>query len=605
MDSDPTSSGERAFDAATLDLSGRCVGNSYILVRPIGQGATGTVWRGVDRATGEQVAVKLLHESLLRQPKLVTRFVQERTILLMLRHRNVVRVRDLFSAGESLGLVMDLVGGGSLRGYLRTHRALPAATVARIGGQVAAALAEAHSLGIVHRDLKPDNILVENADDVPDVRLTDFGIARVLSTPGITTPHAVVGTPIYMAPEAFQGVPTEPAVDVYALGIVLHELLVGKPPYVEDSLAELMRRHLEDRPVRPDDVPDDLWTLILSCLHADPTCRPEAAELVARLAAIAREDPPAPPPRRPLTGRRTGPVECADLAAFASPPALPSLPSLPALPAPEPQPHPSLPGSVRLPPQRRNQVPGWRWARPWLFVVLICAAMLVSGAGVRMWHVHQAAGAASAPVSPPSGPPAGSAQPVATGSAPALAPSRAGSVRADLPVPSATPQPGAARSEPGESGESGEPGGGQGGGPSTEPPAEPPAEPRPRPRTEARPYGPYECRELVQFTSGYPLLAKPCHSIGAAVRVTARMAAAPGTRARVSLSLHDLDQDRTVAGPLTCGTLEFRDGAMSQSCGPLEFRPTPGRRYAVVQTWEYVEEGRTTQGTARGPEFSY
>ena len=113
MDKDPTSSGARSDSdgASTLDLSGRCVGSSYILIRPIGQGATGTVWRGVDRASGEPVAVKLLHESLLRQPKLVTRFVQERTILLMLRHRNVVRVRDLFSVGESLGLVMDLVAG--------------------------------------------------------------------------------------------------------------------------------------------------------------------------------------------------------------------------------------------------------------------------------------------------------------------------------------------------------------------------------------------------------------------------------------------------------------------------------------------------------------
>ena len=125
MDKDPTSTGVRREPdgASTLDLSGRSVGSSYLLLRPIGQGATGTVWRGVDQATGSPVAIKLLHESLLRQPKLVTRFVQERTILLMLRHHNVVRVRDLFSVGESLGLVMDLVPGGSLRDYLRKSSA--------------------------------------------------------------------------------------------------------------------------------------------------------------------------------------------------------------------------------------------------------------------------------------------------------------------------------------------------------------------------------------------------------------------------------------------------------------------------------------------------
>ena len=146
--------------ASTLDLSGRCVGSSYILIRPIGQGATGTVWRGVDRASVEPVAVKLLHASLLRQPKLVTRFVQERTILMMLQHRNVVRVRDLFSVGESLGLVMDLVPGGSLRDHLREYHTVPAGTAAELAAQVAAALAEAHDLGIVHRDVSPQNIFV-------------------------------------------------------------------------------------------------------------------------------------------------------------------------------------------------------------------------------------------------------------------------------------------------------------------------------------------------------------------------------------------------------------------------------------------------------------
>ncbi len=232
MDQDPTGGGARpdSDGASTLDLSGRCVGSSYLLVRPIGQGATGTVWRGVDRASGEPVAVKLLHESLLRQPKLVTRFVQERTILLMLRHRNVVRVRDLFSVGESLGLVMDLVSGGSLREYLREHHTVKPGEAARLAAQVAAALTEAHGLGVIHRDLKPDNILLHRTDGELDTRLTDFGIARVLNTPSLTTTHAVVGTPHYMAPEAFHTSTVSPAADVYALGVLLYELVCGRPP---------------------------------------------------------------------------------------------------------------------------------------------------------------------------------------------------------------------------------------------------------------------------------------------------------------------------------------------------------------------------------------
>ena len=103
-------SGAGTGEAATADLSGRLVGNSYVLVCPVGHGATGTVWRGIDRATGADVAVKLLHEGLLRQPKLVIRFVQERTILMMMRHENIVGVHDLFSVGGSLAPLATRAG---------------------------------------------------------------------------------------------------------------------------------------------------------------------------------------------------------------------------------------------------------------------------------------------------------------------------------------------------------------------------------------------------------------------------------------------------------------------------------------------------------------
>ncbi|WP_433366502.1 serine/threonine protein kinase [Actinoplanes sp. CA-142083] len=301
MTKDRTSSVARADSdgASTMDLSGRCVGNSYVLQHPIGQGATGTVWRGLDRASGAPVAVKLLHESLLRQPKLVTRFVQERTILLMLRHRNVVRVRDLFSVGETLGLVMDLVDGGSLRDHLREHHTVRAGEAARLAAQVAAALAEAHELGVIHRDLKPDNILLRVEDGRLDTRLTDFGIARILNTPSMTTPNAVVGTPHYMAPEAFHGVTASAATDVYALGVLLYELVTGRPPYDSDSIPDLMRRHMEGNPSRRPGIPDGIWEVITSCMSIKPRLRPTAAELVAELSDAAgrfREVPALPRP---------------------------------------------------------------------------------------------------------------------------------------------------------------------------------------------------------------------------------------------------------------------------------------------------------------------
>jgi len=424
VDQDPTGPGARPDDhgAATLDLRGRCVGTSYLLVRPIGQGATGTVWRGVDQASGEPVAVKLLHESLLRQPRVVTRFVQERTILMMLRHRHVVRVRDLFSVGESLGLAMDLVPGGSLRDHLREHHTLAPGEAARLAGQIAAALAEAHELGIVHRDLKPDNILLDPTGDRPETRLTDFGIARMLSTPGLTTTDAVVGTPHYMAPEAFQGSDPSPAADVYALGVLLYELVCGQPPFDSDSVHDLMRQHLKgDAPRRPG-IPDPLWKVITSCLRSKPRLRPTAGELVAALgaAADATGDLPAlPEPIRRRRSRASGSARTPDPSRTPGPARTPD-PSRTSGPARTPDPsrapdpvaprrgHPSLPAGQRVVPRRRNQPASWRWRRPWSTTAVVVGAMLASGTATTAWHLGHAGGepvevtaAAAAPTAVP------------------------------------------------------------------------------------------------------------------------------------------------------------------------------------------------------------
>jgi serine/threonine-protein kinase len=310
------------------------VGGSYILLRPIGSGATGVVWRGVDRGSGEPVAVKLLHDSLPREPALVTRFAEERTILLMLRNRYVARVRDRFTTGESLGQAMDLIPGGSLREHLRAHGPIPAAAAARLAVQVASALAEAHELGIVHRDLKPGNILLHLEGGRPDARLTDFGIAPVLTMHGTTSPNAVVGTPHYMSPETFQGAQADPAADVYALGAVLYELVTGRPPYLSDSISDLRRRHLAGNPERPPGIPDELWTVITSCLARKPLLRPAAPQLTADLSAVA--------------------ATMADAAGLPSPHVVPSrrdYPSATTVPAPR------TPG-------KHNQTPGWRWRRP-------------------------------------------------------------------------------------------------------------------------------------------------------------------------------------------------------------------------------------------------
>jgi serine/threonine protein kinase len=270
-----------------VDLATHRVGDSLGLINVIGRGATGTVWRAFDHLSGEDVAVKLLRPDLVRQPKAVTRFLQEREILLKLRHENIVQVRELLSANESLGLVMDLVTGGSLRDYLSRQVTIPSSEAAGLLAQVASALAAAHATDVVHRDLKPDNILLDWTSGEAKARLTDFGIARVLDAPNLTTHEALIGTPNYMAPELINGARPTPAADVYSLGVLLYELVVGRQPFAGGAAVAVLRRHLDDPPHRPPGLPGTVWSVIELCLDKDPARRPPARELVTTLRSLA------------------------------------------------------------------------------------------------------------------------------------------------------------------------------------------------------------------------------------------------------------------------------------------------------------------------------
>ena len=560
----------RSEEPATVDLSGRCVGNSYVLICPVGQGATGTVWRGIERTSGQQVAVKLLHEGLLRQPKLVTRFVQERTILMMVRHEHIVGVRDLFSVGESLALVMDFVAGGSLRERLRAARSLAPAEAARLLAQVAAALTEAHGLGVVHRDVKPDNILLQATDGRLDVRLTDFGIARVLDAAGLTTPHAIIGTPHYRAPEAISDGDAGPAVDVYALGIVLYELVSGRTPYGGEPLA-VLRHHVDNLPDRPAGMPDEVWAVIQSCLDKDPARRPPAAELVTTLRGLARR----------MAGTPALPASAADLdPADGGRPYLPVIPSQRVRSVVPPAP----------PRRRRNGPRSWMWGRRGMIVALVAAGLAASGLGsYHAWHLYAAdaapAGAAGNRGADSLGPrPA----PSPARTAPAHPPAAAAPGNATAGRPTAT--------VPGGAGVSGGPIGiGIGIG----------APVGPAPGGGPIAYGPWHCSDQYTWEVGHPVLARPCHSVGAAIRVRGDIEAVPGVQADVALSIRDAETDQEVAGPYTCAGLLFTDFAPKHSCGPVDLRAPRGRRYVVVESWRYTGRSLLPGGTARGPEFSW
>ncbi|MFI9624989.1 serine/threonine-protein kinase [Streptomyces sp. NPDC052042] len=264
----------------------RKIGSRYTAHQILGRGSAGTVWLG-DGPEGP-VAIKLLREDLASDQELVGRFVRERTALLGLDHPHIVAVRDLVVDGNDLALVMTLVRGTDLRTRLdRERRLAPEAAVAIIA-DVADGLAAAHAAGVVHRDVKPENILLDmegplGPGNAHPALLTDFGVAKLIDTPGRTRASKIIGTPDYLAPEIVEGLPPRAAVDIYALATVLYELLAGFTPFGGGHPGAVLRRHVTETVVPLPGIPEELWQLLVQCLAKAPASRLRASELASRL----------------------------------------------------------------------------------------------------------------------------------------------------------------------------------------------------------------------------------------------------------------------------------------------------------------------------------
>ena len=279
----------------------------YVVVAPLGAGGMGEVYRARDERLGRDVAVKVLPAGLAGDPERLRRFANEARAAAAISHPNVLAVYDVETAGTPY-VVFELLEGETLREHLSGGALAPARAV-EVAAQVARGLAAAHEKGIVHRDLKPDNVFLTR-DGL--VKILDFGLARVLDPPSApeltaaptlerTAAGVVLGTSGYMSPEQVRGLPADPRSDLFALGILLYEMLSGLRAFARPSLAESSAAILRDDPPVPGrPLPPGLELVVRRCLAKRPDERfPSAREVLFALEAVGSGSDPVAPPAAP------------------------------------------------------------------------------------------------------------------------------------------------------------------------------------------------------------------------------------------------------------------------------------------------------------------
>ncbi len=280
-------------------LIGRVIADKFRLGKRIGIGAAGTVYRAEQTSLGRTVAVKVLRPELAGDPRFIRRFHDEALAASRLNHPNVVSVIDFGQTEDGLlYLIMEFLRGVTLTELLRSEE-LDSKRVSEIIRQILSALTEAHERGVIHADLKSDNILIERRRGGWDlVKVVDFGIARLtgVSTDKALDDDTICGTPEYMAPELISGEDPTPASDIYAVGIVLYELLVGYTPFSGAPVMEVLQRHLNEAPVPPSQrglsspIPVYLEQATLQAIQKNPEDRfASAMEFAAALAVDERD----------------------------------------------------------------------------------------------------------------------------------------------------------------------------------------------------------------------------------------------------------------------------------------------------------------------------
>ena len=301
------------------------IDNRYRIVELIGEGGMAQVYRGDDLRLGREVAIKILRPQYANERTFVERFVQEARAMAGFSHPNIVNVFDVGRTGASPYIVMEYVDGIDLRRKLQQEGRLSIGEALEIARQVAEGVGAAHRKGIVHRDIKPGNILIASDGRV---KVADFGIARAMAdAQHLTEPGVVWGTTAYLSPEQIRGGTATPASDVYAIGVLLYEMLTGQTPFQGEDRVAVALKHLNEPPpplheLNPR-VPPGLERLVLRMLSKDPAQRPADANEVARLlrayqnmgneatAVTPRIQTPTTPPRQAAAARSAPPPKAA------------------------------------------------------------------------------------------------------------------------------------------------------------------------------------------------------------------------------------------------------------------------------------------------------
>ncbi|MFL6373245.1 MAG: protein kinase domain-containing protein [Pyrinomonadaceae bacterium] len=258
-------------------MIGQIVGN-YKIEEKIGEGGMGAVYRGVDTMLDREVAIKALRPELASQDSIVERFRTEAVTLAKLNHPNIATLYSLFRQGEELYMVLEFVRGETLDSILKRRGALPAAEAIPVFCQVMDGIDHAHELGIVHRDIKPANMMLTEKGTL---KVLDFGIARLLGSARMTRAGNIIGTLEYMAPEQVRGLETDGRSDIYALGMMLYEVLTGRLPFESENEFELMKAQTELMPAPPRQlnpaIPEAVEEAIMRAIRKDPDERFQTA----------------------------------------------------------------------------------------------------------------------------------------------------------------------------------------------------------------------------------------------------------------------------------------------------------------------------------------